>query len=816
MAGGKRGRTDPGTEPDLPSAGPPDTTVAPVSAAAVATATAAAVLGCAAALISVMTLFSDGAKLHAVIALLLFVPSAVIGLLSTFVQRRFVAEHLGRLHTEIARRDDARRRLAEEVDRRGADIAELHRSRQLLLAEDDLLRERMQESFVNLSMRTLTLVERQLDLIERLEHTEEDARRLEDLFRLDHLATRMRRNSENVLVLANADERHGHRPPGTLLDVVRAAVSEIEYYERVDIGHIPRVELAGHTADDISHLLAELLENAAAYSPPSTRVTVAGRTLENRGVLVTVEDEGFGVPADRLPELNAQLLGGRVATGAPDLAGLGVFVVGALAARHGLRVQLRPRREGGLAAIVMLPAALLHGPGPTPADITHERELDRAHMAARDGANAGRPTGGTGRSSLRARHENAPSGVGAPTPGGIPSGAESPSAHGAAADDTVVPVAPAEAAGPRDDRQISSGSPGVWNGAPDPGARSAADDSASSSAGRSGGGAPGAELPALPRRVSRPATRPDAAGAAASGTGTSPPPLPRRTGSAGSGANVPRTSPPEAGAGLPPLPKRPGGTGASRTPAHAGPPDPGETPVAHDAFDRSAWPDPGVPADRFAAEPPAAATAFAGPPVPADAASEPTAFAQDPEATALLRIAERLTADMPADPSGGIRVADDAAVAPLPRRSRTGRGSEGKTRGSRPSPEPAATRAAGRPAEPSPGGEPVTRAGLPKRVARERTDDAATGGFPGPAAGLLSGSPAEERAGGRGGGPVDADELRRRLSGFQRGCTAARQVPDEDDPLGSTNRSGAPVSSVPSEPSGLPDDTARARGGELP
>ncbi|MGR7002717.1 sensor histidine kinase [Yinghuangia aomiensis] len=292
---------DPPAEPPATEWAVPGTRIAPMSGAAIATATAAAMLGLTAAILSVLTLHSDGANLHAGIVALFYLPSGIVGVISARLQHRFVGEHFAALQAEIARRADGQRRLADEIERRGTEIAELTRSQQLLLAEDDLLRERMQESFVNLSMRTLTLVERQLSLIERLERGEEDAKRLDDLFRLDHLATRMRRNSENVLVLANADERHGHRPPGTLLDVVRAAVSEIEFYERVDIGHIPRADLSGHAADDISHLISELLENAVEYSPPSTRVTVAARTLENRGILLTVEDEGFGVPPERLP-----------------------------------------------------------------------------------------------------------------------------------------------------------------------------------------------------------------------------------------------------------------------------------------------------------------------------------------------------------------------------------------------------------------------------------------------------------------------------------------------------------------------------------
>ncbi|NUS53244.1 MAG: sensor histidine kinase, partial [Streptomycetaceae bacterium] len=386
---------EPPAEPPATELAMPGARIAPMSGAAIATATAAGMLGLTAAILSVLTLHSDGANLHAGIVALFYLPSGIVGVISARLQHRFVRERYAALQAEITRRADGQRRLADEIERRGTEIAALKRSQQLLLAEDDLLRERMQESFVNLSMRTLTLVERQLSLIERLERGEEDAKRLDDLFRLDHLATRMRRNSENVLVLANADERHGHRPPGTLLDVVRAAVSEIEFYERVDIGHIPRADLSGHAADDISHLISELLENAVEYSPPSTRVTVAARTLENRGILLTVEDEGFGVPPERLPELNAQLQGGRAAASTSDLAGLGVFVVGTLAVRHGVRVQLRPRRDGGLAAIVMLPAGLVHGTGPSPTEISHEKDRGRRESAVPATPARGTPTVGT-------------------------------------------------------------------------------------------------------------------------------------------------------------------------------------------------------------------------------------------------------------------------------------------------------------------------------------------------------------------------------------------------------------------------------------
>ncbi|MEU3459781.1 nitrate- and nitrite sensing domain-containing protein [Streptomyces sp. NPDC006733] len=214
-------------------------------------------------------------------------------------------------------------------------------------------------TYVNLSLRTLGLVERQLALIEGLEDREQDPDRLETLFRLDHLATRMRRNSENLLVLAGTEHSHGAAAkPVPLVDVARAAISEIERYERVRIQALPTGQLAGHAADDASHLVAELLDNATAFSPPHSEVQLAGWMLENGEVMLSVEDQGIGVPPERLAELNALLTDPEPA--APGNAtGMGLYVVARLAARHGIRVQLREQQQGGIAAVVVLPGRLL-------------------------------------------------------------------------------------------------------------------------------------------------------------------------------------------------------------------------------------------------------------------------------------------------------------------------------------------------------------------------------------------------------------------------------------------------------------------------
>lgn len=226
------------------------------------------------------------------------------------------------------------------------------------------VRQSIHGTFVNLALRTLGLVERQLAVIENLEDREQDPDRLATLFKLDHFATVMRRHSENLLVLAGAEHGHQHPGPVPLVDVVRAAVSEIERYERVRIATLPpHAHVAGFAADDISHLVAELLENATSFSPPDASVEVSGWLLESGEVMLSVQDEGIGVTEDRMEELNSRLADFR-----PDDAydqesgdglGLGLYVVARLAVRHGARVRLREQKQGGVAAVVVLPKAIL-------------------------------------------------------------------------------------------------------------------------------------------------------------------------------------------------------------------------------------------------------------------------------------------------------------------------------------------------------------------------------------------------------------------------------------------------------------------------
>ncbi|WP_310726588.1 nitrate- and nitrite sensing domain-containing protein [Streptomyces sp. N2A] len=242
----------------------------------------------------------------------------------------------------------------------------------------------VQGRFVNLALRTLGLVERQLGVIEGLEETEQDPERLDTLFKLDHFAARMRRNSENLLVLAGA-EQHGNNHPGPvpLLDVLRAAVSEIERYERVRIQSLPpHSQVAGFAADDLSHLVAELLENATAFSPPDAHVELSGWLLESGEVMLSVQDEGIGMTAERMAELNERLSDAEAASAAENIdeaLGLGLYVVVRLAARHGIRVQLRDAKQGGVTAVIVLPGSILPTrPGPASSlSVPHDAHAPR-------------------------------------------------------------------------------------------------------------------------------------------------------------------------------------------------------------------------------------------------------------------------------------------------------------------------------------------------------------------------------------------------------------------------------------------------------
>jgi signal transduction histidine kinase len=228
-----------------------------------------------------------------------------------------------------------------------------------LAAEQAGLRAGYASVFVNLSRRSQSLVQRQLQLIERLERDEEDADQLATLFQLDHLATRMRRNNENLMVLSGAEPARRSGQPVSATDVLRAAVSEIEQYQRVVVRTPPSVSVVGYAAGDLIRLVAELLDNATAFSAPETEVTVATRQLDDASLSIDILDKGIGMNEREVAEANERLS----EAGSVDLTTsrrMGLFVVGRLASRHNIGVELHGGKDiVGVRATVSVPAELV-------------------------------------------------------------------------------------------------------------------------------------------------------------------------------------------------------------------------------------------------------------------------------------------------------------------------------------------------------------------------------------------------------------------------------------------------------------------------
>ncbi|MFG1682595.1 nitrate- and nitrite sensing domain-containing protein [Nonomuraea sp. NPDC049269] len=243
---------------------------------------------------------------------------------------------------------------------------EVHREAVRLAGEESKLRTNVNAMFVNLSRRSQTLVERQITLIDGLEQGEQDESRLANLFKLDHLATRMRRNSENLLVLAGQDPPRRWSQPVKLIDVTRATLSEVENYERVVLQVPDGVSVAGQAVNDVIHLLAELVENALSFSPRETRVTVSGSRIDGGGVMLSITDSGIGMTVEELGQANDRLVDAPIVDVSVSRR-MGLFVVARLAHRHGIRVQLRPHGSGGLTAMVLMPETLVGAQAPAPA-----------------------------------------------------------------------------------------------------------------------------------------------------------------------------------------------------------------------------------------------------------------------------------------------------------------------------------------------------------------------------------------------------------------------------------------------------------------
>ena len=236
----------------------------------------------------------------------------------------------------------------------------VHREAVRLAAEQALLRGNINTIFTNLSRRNQSLIERQLALITDLEDHETDPDQLENLFRLDHLATRVRRNGENLLVLGGEKPAHQWDRPLPLIDVIRAASSEVEQYERITFSGVPEAEIHGRAVTDLVHLLAELLENATSFSSPQSEVRVTAAHLPDGRIMLEIHDRGIGLPAEDFATINRKLA--NPPTVDADISQhMGLFVVGRLAGRHGIRVQLRPGGEqSGTTSLVMLPDTITY------------------------------------------------------------------------------------------------------------------------------------------------------------------------------------------------------------------------------------------------------------------------------------------------------------------------------------------------------------------------------------------------------------------------------------------------------------------------
>ncbi|MEZ0349773.1 ATP-binding protein [Mycobacterium sp. pR1184] len=296
----------------------------------------------------------------------------------------------------------------EEIGQVAHAVDELHTQALLLAGDEARLRLLVNDMFETMSRRSRSLVDQQLSLIDRLERNEEDPDRLDSLFRLDHLAARLRRNSANLLVLAGAQLARDQREPVPLSTVISAAVSEVEDYRRVELGELPECMLVGAAAGGAIHLFAELIDNALRYSPPSTYVRISGARggVDPRGgVVLRIADSGLGMNDSDRRMANMRLQAGGEVT--PENARhMGLFVVGRIAARHGIRVGLRGPAPGetgtGTTAEVYLPPAVLEGFDGGPAEISAApRERIRAVSSPSAKLASGSPDAGNGATRQR-------------------------------------------------------------------------------------------------------------------------------------------------------------------------------------------------------------------------------------------------------------------------------------------------------------------------------------------------------------------------------------------------------------------------------
>lgn len=298
------------------------------------------------------------------------------------VMRRLSAGEQVDVETEVPRLEYDKNEIGEV----GQALNTLQRAAVEAAVKQAELRAGVSEVFVNLARRSQVLLHKQLTLLDTMERRTEDTEELADLFRLDHLTTRMRRHAEGLVILSGAAPSRQWRKPVQLMDVVRAAVAEVEDYERVEVRRLPRVALTGPAVADITHLVAELLENATVFSPPHTAVQVIGERVAN-GFTLEIHDRGLGMSAEALLDANLRLAE-TPEFELSDTDRLGLFVISRLAQRQNVRVSLQPSPYGGTTAVVFLPDALLTDDVPDTNGVGFR--LDRQRSPERTGRDDGR------------------------------------------------------------------------------------------------------------------------------------------------------------------------------------------------------------------------------------------------------------------------------------------------------------------------------------------------------------------------------------------------------------------------------------------
>jgi hypothetical protein len=301
------------------------------------------------------------------------------------VMRRLSAGEQVDVETEVPRLEYDR----NEIGDVGQALNTLQRAAVEAAVKQAELRAGVSEVFVNLARRSQVLLHKQLTLLDTMERRTEDTDELADLFRLDHLTTRMRRHAEGLVILSGAAPSRQWRKPVQLMDIVRAAVAEVEDYERIEVRRLPRIAVTGPAVADLTHLVAELLENATVFSPPHTAVQVLGERVAN-GFTLEIHDRGLGMAAEALLDANLRLAE-TPEFELSDTDRLGLFVVSRLAQRQNVRVSLQPSPYGGTTAVVFIPEALLTDDVPDTNGIgfrldrpqpTKEAELEESRRAA--------------------------------------------------------------------------------------------------------------------------------------------------------------------------------------------------------------------------------------------------------------------------------------------------------------------------------------------------------------------------------------------------------------------------------------------------